>query len=252
MRYALGAFCCSMVILAARSIPASTLASWDFHSDTQPDADGRLPDVTDPGITGTLGLARGSGLLSINTSRVFSSTDWGDDANAFAAFTDEADAIAGGDYITFALTPVSGDTASYSTLDYTIRRTSTSPNSMIWQYRVGAGSFTDIGTTVSYTGTDSNGLFQPELDLSSIGALQNETDTVTFRFIAWGIGTNSGSLGFGRSAGSTTAQNSLVLGGTAQAIPEPASFVLLGFVSLLMLRNCRNGFRYRMVSMQRV
>jgi hypothetical protein len=217
MRYALGAFCCSMVILAARSIPAVTLASWDFHSDTQPEADGRLPNVTDPGITGTQGLTRGSGIISISTSRVFSSTNWGDDTNSFAAFTDEADAITGEDYITFALTPVPGDTASYSTLDYTIRRTSTSPNTMIWQYQEGAGSFTDIGSPVSYTGTDSNGLFQPELDLSSIGALQNETDTVTFRFVAWGEGTNIGSLGFGRSAGSSTAQNSLVLGGTAQA-----------------------------------
>src|SRR5262245_20181835 len=124
MRFALGALWCSALILVAQSTFASTLASWDLHTDAQPAVDGGLPSVTDAGIQGTQGLTRGGGLISINTSRVFSSTNWGDDANAFAAYTNEADAIAGGDYITFSLTPVAGQSASYSTLDYTIRRSS--------------------------------------------------------------------------------------------------------------------------------
>ncbi len=200
-----------------------------------------MPSATDPNITGTQGLTRGSGIISINTSRVFSSTNWGDDTNLFAAYTTEADAITGGDYITFSLTPVTGESASYSTLDYTIRRSSGSPTSMIWQYAVGAGSFVDIGSPVSYTGTDTNGLFQPTLDLSTISALQSETDTVKFRFIAWGMGSNTGSLGFGRSSGTGTAQDSLVLGGSTQAVPEPTSFALLGLASLLMLRRVRQN-----------
>ncbi len=204
MRYALGIVCCSIILLATGSAFGATLASWDFHTDAQSIADGIMPSVTDPGIVGTAGLTRGSGIISITTSRVFSSTNWGDDTNGFAAYTTEADAITGGDYITFSLTPTAGDTASYSTLDYTIRRTSGSPNTMIWQYSVGAGPFTDIGSANLYNGTnqtDTNGLFQPTVDLSTISALQNESATVTFRFVAWGFGTNAGSFGFGRSAG---------------------------------------------------
>jgi hypothetical protein len=153
--------------------------------------------------------------------RAFSSSGW-DAAN-------QADAVTGDKFKTFTLAPQAGHAVSYSTLDYKVRRSSAGGNAFIWQYQVGAGPFVDIETSESYPGTDTNGLFFQD-DLSGIAALQNLTDSVTFRFVGWG-GTD-GTLAFGRN-GSGVAGNTLIVSGTV--IPEPTGCLLLASGSLIWL-----------------
>lgn len=132
-----------------------------------------------------VGLTRGSG---VGTSGSAAANAWGgttwDAGNSTAAA-----AIGANDFVTFSVTANTGYKVSFTTIPaYNIRRSSTGPSMGQWQYKVGSGTFTDIGSPITWgTTTSSSGNAQAAIDLSGITALQSVPSgtTVTFRIVPY-------------------------------------------------------------------
>lgn len=137
-----------------------------------------------------MGLTRGSGVGTVNMA---GANAWGGTGFVFA---NEAAAITGNSYATFSLTNTSAGKISCTNIAaYNVRHTSAGSTTGIWQYQVGNGAFTDIGSAITWGAvTSSTGNPETAIDLSGISALQNiPTGTnVTFRIVLWG-GTGGGS-----------------------------------------------------------
>ena len=148
-------------------------------------------------------LSRGSGVTATSLTGGYASSNWVD--------VDENGAITNNRYYQCTIAANSNYKVSLSTLNSKLRRTSTGPNAYIWRYSINGSNFTDIGTPVSFTTTTSGGDVQPQINLSTISALQNvfSGTTITLRLYAWGASGSAGTLAFG-----TGNVNSLALGGT--------------------------------------
>ena len=186
--------------------------------------------TVDSGIEIVTGLSRGAG-----TNPGTLNDGWG--ATGIDQTT-QATAISGNDYLSFSLGPQEGNMMSLTSLDFNLRMPATGWNTgntrYLWQYKVGDGTFVDIGSALSLVGAyNTAGVAQPSLDLSGIAALQNTTADVEFRVYAWG--SSGGQFVFGRLEG-----NDLSLSGSVSAVPEPsrALFLVLG-TSVWMLRRQR-------------
>lgn len=163
---------------------------------------GSINATTNDANLNTSVLSRGSGITPTSLSGGYASSNWVD--------VNEAGAITNNRYYQCIIAANSSFKVSLSTLDSKLRRTSTGPNAYIWRYSTDGVSFTDIGSSVSFTTTTSTGDVQPQISLSGIAALQNVTSgtTITLRLYAWG-GAAAGTLAFG-----TGNVNSLAFGGT--------------------------------------
>ena len=141
-----------------------------------------------PNVTVT-GLTRGSGVGTVPTA---AGSAWG--GTGFV-FTNEAAAITGNSFATFSVSNSTPGTISYTNIAaYNIRRSNTGSSTGIWQYQLGNGAFTDIGSAITWGSvTTSAGNAQAPIDLSGIAALQNVPagTNVTFRIVLWG-GTGTG------------------------------------------------------------
>ncbi len=152
--------------------------------------------------------------------------------------TSQTAAINDGDFYTFSLQATSGGTLSLDTLNWNLRLTEALYNGgtvrYIWQYSVGAGAFTDIGSAVTPSGSwNTSGNAQPVLTLSGISALQNTTEAITFRLVGWNTNGSNTALNIGRLTG-----DDLVINGTV-AVPEPS------VVGLALLGTALVGFSLR-------
>lgn len=182
----------------------------------------------DANLTLSLGLSRGSGL---DTGGTAAADIWG---GRGMTTNDLNDAIAAGDFAIFTVQSETGYWVSFSSLDNNMRRSSTAADQFQWQYQIGSGSWLNAGGSWSYTGTQTNGASQPQIDLSAISALQNVTAPVSFRLVGWG-GASTGTWGFGRLSG-----NDLVVSGSVSLIPEPSAVLFLGVgLGVLLARRRR-------------
>ena len=168
-------------------VKADVLAGWDVNGlySTAPLAS----DNTAANLAvGNLTL--GSGVTAGTAVNTWGGTSWN-------GSTDESSAVANNKYASFTVAAVSGYAVSYTNIPaYNIRRSSTGPTTGIWQYRVGSGSFTDIGSAITWgSGTSSSGNAETAIDLSGIPALQYVAagTMVTFRIVNWGASGSSGS-----------------------------------------------------------
>jgi hypothetical protein len=169
-------------------------------------------------LTMTSGLNR-VGLVASATANAFGSNGW-NITNDF---------IEGDQYISFSLTPDSGYHVSITELSWArINGSGTAPATGRWGYRIGSGAFT-LQNTFNITLTNAAGAW------TGINIV-NATDTVEFRFWAFGAtsinGGNSASGG-GVTYRSTNASNDdLVVNGSVTAVPEPSTIAFLGFSAL--------------------
>jgi len=166
-----------------------------------------------------VGLTRGSGVGTSSGSAAGSA--WG--GNTFydglaAGSQTAATAIAAGNFITCSVTADLGFTLSISEIAaYNIRKSSTGPSTMLWQYSLDGTNFTDIGSSFTIgTNTANVGNPEPAVALNGITALQNipSGTTVTFRAVMWGAAQDAGTwylnAGSGATAGSTFAVNGTI------------------------------------------
>ncbi len=136
------------------------------------------------------GLTRAAGVLQTGTG---AASGWG--GTDFTSATAAA-AVTANKFVTFTITAKTGYKVSITGIDaYNIRRSGTGPTTGQWQYQIGSGTFTNIGTAITWgTGTSNAGNNQPAIDLSSVNALQDLAagTTVTFRIVNYGAsGTGS-------------------------------------------------------------
>ena len=145
--------------------------------------------TTDSNLT-VGGLTRGSGVAQTGTG---AANAWGGtDFNSTTA----AAAITANKFVTFTMTATTGYKFSIASIEkYNIRRSASGPSTGQWQYQVGSGAFTNIGSAITWGPVTSNaGNEQVAINLSGITELQNVAagTTVTFRIVNYGAsGTGS-------------------------------------------------------------
>jgi hypothetical protein len=179
--------------------------------------------------TGLNSLTRASGLTAGNGAAMFNSTSW-NTTNVF----NESD-----DYISFSLQAQSGFEATYSSISYVLGATSTAPNTALWGYKIGSGSFV---LQSSFTVQNSTSIARASWDFSDF----TTTEVVEFRF--WVYGATSTSGGSSASGGtvrvrdlSTPTVNDLYLDGSLQAVPEPSTWALIGIATAFFLNRLRRN-----------
>ena len=170
-------------------------------------------------------ITRGAGIVGSAAADMFNSRSFN---GASSAAGTRAQAIADNEYFQFTVNASTGYLVSLSTLNINVRRSSTGPDNLEWQYSLNGFSTPGItiGSSFVFTTIPStnNGVAQAPINLSGIPALQNipSGTMVTFRLYAWGAVSSTGVLGIGRLAG-----NDLAIGGTVCALPaRPADFIV--------------------------
>jgi hypothetical protein len=186
-----GSVTSSVAILSAVN-PASysgVLAAWEVTGISGYGVSPFTATSNAPNVS-VVGLTRGSG---VGTASNAATNAWG--GTGFI-FTSEAAAITGNSFVTFSLTASTGYNISCTTVPaHNIRHSASGSTTGIWQFQIGNGAFTDIGSAITWgPTTSSSGNLQSAIDLSSIAGLQNVAagTTVTFRIVLWG-GTGTGS-----------------------------------------------------------
>ena len=178
----------AVAIFAITNINAQvTLAGWDINGQNSSTSNPLSANNTASNIT-VVGLTLGGGLTASATGNTFGGTNWTLNGTA-------ADAATNNDFISLTLTANAGYTISLNGISaYNIRRSGTGPNSFLWQYQVGAGSWTDIGSTLTVSGTTSGGNTQSAITLNGISSLQSvsSSSTIGLRLLGWGATGTSG------------------------------------------------------------
>jgi len=218
---------CAMI--AASASNAAVVAGWSFTGLSGYGASPLTATSSDANVT-VGGLTRGSG---IGTSGTAAGSAWG--GSMAAARVDAAAAITASQFATFTVTAVNGYTVSFSQIDtYNVRRSGSGPASGQWQYAKGAGSYINIGSALSFTGT--SGTTMSAVDLSGISGLQSVAagSAVTFRMVMY-ANSGTGTFYFQNGTGS-----GLSVSGTTAAIPAPGAVALIGLAGLVASRRRRN------------
>lgn len=137
-------------------------------------------------------LQRGSGLASGPTGTIDA---WG--GNGFNS-TDLTSAIIGGDFFTATIALPSTSVFSFSRISANnIRKSATGASILQWQYSTDGIVFSDIGLPINLLVDGGSGNNIPEINLSSVTALQNLSNlTITFRLVGYGALASGGTLYF--------------------------------------------------------
>ena len=192
-----------------------TLVGWDFSTLTGGannwGPSPYTPIQKDPNVT-VVGLTRN---WTITPSGSAASYTWGANNFSITAST-EAAAITANNFVTFSITPSADYQVSISSIAaYNIRRSATGPSTGIWQYQVGSGSFTDIGSSITWGSvTSASGNPQTAIALGGIPALQSVPagTTITFRLITWGATQIGGTWYFNEPSTHNTGSDLSIIG----------------------------------------
>jgi len=224
----------ALTTLPLGSANAAVLVGWETSGLSGYGPSPFIPTTLAPD-TNSSGLIRGSGVTTTPTA---AGSAWG--ANGWTtANNDAADALFGQKFITFSLSATPGNALSLTQIDpYNVRRSGTGPTTGQWQYQVGAGSFVDLGSPITWGGTTTaTGNPQSAIDLSAITALQDVTDTITFRLLNWGATGTAGTWYFNnfQSGDDFSIQGTVT---PLNVIPEPskALLILIGLSTLIARR----------------
>ena len=164
------------------------------------------------------GLTRGSGVTapaSGAAARAWGGLGWN--------YTTAALAITGNAFMTFTIQANTNYLVSLSSFNLAYRRSGTGATSGLLQYKIGAGSYTDIATLLFPITTSGGAWISAPVDLSAIAALQNVTSSnlITFRLVPYGASASAGSF-YIYDVANTTANDLIVNGTVAAAITTPS------------------------------
>ncbi|WP_199119581.1 T9SS type A sorting domain-containing protein [Pedobacter sp. ASV28] len=184
--------------------------AWDFSGETTTITGAASPIINHANLEAAA-LNRGAGLTAGSFNHSYFST-------YNAAIADKAAAISNGAFYSFSVKAKNDYKVSLAALNAKVRRNTTGPKKILWQYSVDGTNYTDLGTEVDL-GTTSDGEVQAPIDLSGIAALQNVpfTTTITFRLLGWDA-SSGGGFAIGRITNGV-AGNSLLVDGVVEAIP---------------------------------
>jgi hypothetical protein len=217
----------AVVALFAIRANAGVLGSYPFtgssRASTDSDANTTASNITDgAGLTSTIDATRGNPSPSISVSS--DQTDAGTNAGAVTA----------NDYISFTLTPLSGATFSLTSLALDAANWSTTTTFPLEEYFLRSsvnGFASNIGSTQTLAAASNGAITPNSFDLSG-AVFQNLTTAIEFR-IYFQDGTTNVNRGI--------LLDNIVLNGTATAaaIPEPATWILMGVGLLLGAQRLR-------------
>ena len=250
----LAAGTCAMIAASAANAALVTVAGWDFStianvsgpttvSGVAFGADNYAASVSAAGLS-VGGLNRASGVTSLLATSGSSSAakGWGGQ-NIGTSSVDADTAISNSKYIYFTISTDASSNLSLSSIDaYNVRRSASGPTTGLWQYAVGSGSYSDIGSAVTFGSTTSaSGNAQTAISLASISGLQNiaASTTVTFRLLLWTPTTGAGTGTWYLNGQTATTAPDFKLSGEVTAIPAPGAVALLGVAGLVGSRRRR-------------
>ena len=245
---------CAAVLAQAANAAVVTVAGWDFStivtvagpttvSGVAFGADNYAASVSAAGLT-VGGLNRAGGVTSLGVSGSSSAAKGWGGQNIGATSTDSATAISNSKYIYFTISTNASSNLSLSSIDaYNVRRSGSGPTTGLWQYAVGSGSYSNIGSAVTFGATtSSSGNAQTAISLSTISGLQNiaASTTVTFRLLLWTPSTGAGTGTWYLNGQSATTDPDFKLSGEVSAVPAPGAVALIGLAGLVASRRRRN------------
>jgi hypothetical protein len=176
----------------------TTIAEWAPNSTNCPGGVGNsgpspfTATASDPNLS-IGGLTRGSGITNPTGTSSGAASAWGGVGTTSPSATD---AVTNNDFATFTVTANTGYKVSLTSIEkYNVRRSKTGSTKGQWQYKIGNGSFVNIGSEITWgNNTDKTGNEQSAIDLSTITDLQNVPagTTVTFRVLAYGASDEGG------------------------------------------------------------
>jgi guanyl-specific ribonuclease Sa len=170
------------------AVTTGTLLAWNVNGQTNFGTQGLAATTVASGLTGSLGLTRGSGLQTTQTA---AGNAWG--ANNWNLTS--SGGVSGNQSVTFGLTVSSGFVASLSAVDLNYRHSSTGATSGYWQYQLNGGSWNLIGDFANqFPSSASGGAAMTELNLSGIAALSNLAPgtAVNLRLVPYGASASGG------------------------------------------------------------
>lgn len=220
----------------------TVLLSWDIYSASNYNSsiDGSYLYVNATGVDSHVlpsTLTRGAG-VSISKEGDYVAWEKGPGLFNTAAgwsLTSATEAISRKRYIEFTLAPAEGFALQLTTLNISLYQQSANSNATVF-VMYSLDQFATSGTALpAVTGITRNetGVLTP-FDLSEQSALQNVTDTVTFRIYGYGFIWNADG-GIGRQSGSNT-DMSLIGEFQALAVPELTSAGYLTIGALFLAR----------------
>lgn len=219
-------FIITLLCTAISSLKAQNLATWTFTNASGDWGSSPKAATSSNSNLTVVGLTRGSGVAISGTA---AGTAWGGNGffdNVPAGSQTAGTAVTAGNFITFSFTADAGYSISVSGIpSYNIRKSSTGPAFMIWQYSLDGTTFTNIGSTITIgSTTTSTGNTQPAVSLSGIADLQNipSGTTVTFRAVMWGSTNDGGTWYLNGATGTNFAVNGTV-------VSTPLSLDLISF-----------------------
>ncbi|HJZ90596.1 MAG TPA: endonuclease/exonuclease/phosphatase family protein [Gemmataceae bacterium] len=178
----------SATLTVTNPVTSGELLGWEVNGQSNFGTQGLGASFVVSGLTNSLGLTRGSGVTTTNTA---AANAWG--GNGWASTSSAG--ISGNKFVTFGLTVGAGETASLSALDLHYRRSSTGPNSGLWQYEINGGAWTTIGDFSNlFSSTSTAGADMTALNLSTVAGLQNLSagTVVDFRLVPYGATSSAG------------------------------------------------------------
>ena len=237
-------------LLALSSVNATTIAWWDFSElpggrtfptgdprRVQHGPDGFEPEYLAPGVKNPEGLQRGNEGTNHNGNPRRGGS-WG---GVNFMDTSYKSAVKSGRYYEFTLEFDFGTIIELTLLEGYFFTSATGPDFAQWAYSINGNSqFTKIGEKVYLPG-DASVHF--DIDLKGIVANWEETDSITFRVVAWReepIINTTGSFYFD---GRTKSRETPGLALYGEMIPEPSVALLLGIGAAFIA--CRRKKRSR-------
>lgn len=176
--------------------PIQTILGWETNAIPDPKQVSLATSTNNSHLESSL-LSRGAGIGTDGTAaaNTFFATGWEASSVETAQSTNE--------YFQITAQAKAGYKVSLNSISFNFRRSSTGPNAFQWFYSLDGTNFTAIGTSISYTGTDSNGKTFGPIDISSITDLQevSGSNTIYLRLYGWGATATSGSGSIGRLTG---------------------------------------------------
>ncbi len=188
------------------------LAGWDVASLS---AYGPSPfaPTSSNSLAASGGLTRGP---NVTTSGSGATNTWG--GTGFDGATNAAEAVTNNKYVYFSMS--SSLPVSFTEIPaHNIRRSGTGPSTGQWQYQVGNGAFSNIGTPITWSATTTGGNAQTAINLSAIAALQTVAPdtTVTFRLVPYDATSSAGTFYINNISG-----DDLAIFGSFGSAPNPA------------------------------
>lgn len=179
------------VLGAVTQLPASeSVATW--WSNPLANGGGAPPaaftnNTADPNVVVTA-MTKGSGIGAITTSGVYGGNAWTNDAVGGSGTTDtEANAIAGGHYVTYAIQAAAGYTVSFYTNVLYYHNSATGPINGELQYSTDGVNYVNLVPMTYATSSTAETLVMTN-GLANFSQLLNVPATVTnfFRIVNWG------------------------------------------------------------------